>query len=152
MNATIERSIMFEAAHRLRLHAGACRNIHGHSYKVDVMVTGEVQPSGMVLDFKDLNGVLRDLLMDANRGWDHALLLSSRDDLLPSLTGLAEAGLRLRVLPFEPTAEHMAEHLAHAIARQMPAHVTHVFVTVWETVDSRACYGVRCDTHEPVMR
>jgi len=47
----------FEAAHRLpRVPAGhKCGRLHGHSYRVEVRVRGQVDPAtGMVLDFADI--------------------------------------------------------------------------------------------------
>lgn len=143
MQATIERTITFEAAHRLRHHDGACRNIHGHSYKVEVMLTGEVKDNGMVLDFKALNDKLRELLFDEKEGWDHALLVSEDDPLLEIYKLLVEAGgLRMRYLPFEPTAENMARNVAERLGEWLPEHVTAIHVSVWETANSCATYGI----------
>jgi 6-pyruvoyltetrahydropterin/6-carboxytetrahydropterin synthase len=51
------RTFGFEAAHRLpHVPEGhKCGRLHGHSYRVEVHVGGEVDPStGMVLDFADI--------------------------------------------------------------------------------------------------
>jgi 6-pyruvoyltetrahydropterin/6-carboxytetrahydropterin synthase len=51
------RTITFEAAHHLpNVAAGhKCRRLHGHSYRVEVRVGGDVDPStGMVMDFADI--------------------------------------------------------------------------------------------------
>ena len=51
------REFTFEAAHRLpHVPDGhKCGRLHGHSYRVEVHVSGEVEPhSGMVLDFADI--------------------------------------------------------------------------------------------------
>lgn len=54
----IMKRFRFEASHRLRFHEGACRNLHGHSYVLEVYVEGEEQTEGpakgMVVDFKAL--------------------------------------------------------------------------------------------------
>jgi 6-pyruvoyltetrahydropterin/6-carboxytetrahydropterin synthase len=54
----------FESAHWLPMVADdhKCRRMHGHSYKVAVTVTGEVRPDGMVLDYHDINDVVRPLI------------------------------------------------------------------------------------------
>ena len=42
----------FDAAHRLEGYPGKCANLHGHSWKVEVFVTGEAVDSlGLVCDF-----------------------------------------------------------------------------------------------------
>jgi 6-pyruvoyltetrahydropterin/6-carboxytetrahydropterin synthase len=45
----------FCAAHRLPRHPGRCFRMHGHSYRLQVMVTGAPDPeTGMVVDFFDI--------------------------------------------------------------------------------------------------
>lgn len=63
----IWREFTFEAAHRLPLvpEGHKCGRLHGHSYRVEVHVEGEVGPDGMVVDFavlKDAWRPLHDLL------------------------------------------------------------------------------------------
>lgn len=61
MQATIRKEFKFEAAHQLVGHSGKCANLHGHSYRVEVFVTGEVTENegasddGMVVDFETLD-------------------------------------------------------------------------------------------------
>ena len=58
MTATITKSFMFESAHWLP-HVPAehkCRRLHGHCYRVELAVTGPVDPvTGWVMDFADLS-------------------------------------------------------------------------------------------------
>lgn len=45
----------FDAAHFLPNHPGKCRNLHGHTYKLEVELEGPINPeTGMVMDFGDL--------------------------------------------------------------------------------------------------
>jgi 6-pyruvoyltetrahydropterin/6-carboxytetrahydropterin synthase len=56
------REFTFEAAHRLpQVPAGhKCARLHGHSYRVEVQVSGEVgADTGWVLDFADLSEAFR---------------------------------------------------------------------------------------------
>ena len=56
----VRRRFRFEAAHRLPRHPGKCRELHGHSYELIVVVDRPVEPeSGMVIDFSDLKQVVR---------------------------------------------------------------------------------------------
>lgn len=67
------REFRFEAAHLLpRLPDGhKCRRLHGHSYRVEVHIEGEVDPrSGMVLDFAELDEAFEPL----RRQLDHYCL------------------------------------------------------------------------------
>ncbi|MFI5898489.1 6-carboxytetrahydropterin synthase QueD [Actinoplanes sp. NPDC051513] len=60
----IYREFTFEAAHRLpRVPDGhKCARLHGHSYKVQVHVRGDVDPStGWVMDFAEIKKAFRPL-------------------------------------------------------------------------------------------
>lgn len=60
----IYREFTFEAAHRLpNVRAGhKCARLHGHSYRVELRVDGEVDPvTGWVMDFADLKAAFEPL-------------------------------------------------------------------------------------------
>ena len=64
----IGKRFTFEAAHHLPLHDGKCRRPHGHSYVVEVELTGPVEThgpkTGMVYDFSDVSAAFRRLIFD----------------------------------------------------------------------------------------
>jgi len=73
MNAEIVQSFRFEAAHFLPNvpPQHRCLRMHGHSYKVDVAVSGPIDPvTGWVVDFFDIEAVFQPLL----KVLDHHLL------------------------------------------------------------------------------
>jgi 6-pyruvoyltetrahydropterin/6-carboxytetrahydropterin synthase len=93
----------FEAAHRLPWHTGKCRNLHGHSYRLDVTVAGPLDVNGVVIDFDQLREIVDRTVIAA---WDHrdlnevhdnptAELLAQRAWAMLSDAGLQLAGLRL---------------------------------------------------------
>lgn len=59
----ITKRFSFEAAHHLPNYKGACHNLHGHSYKVEVTIGGTIyekgEKKGMILDFKDLKEIIK---------------------------------------------------------------------------------------------
>lgn len=119
MRATIIKTFTFEAAHRLEYHAGKCERQHGHSYRVDVELAGEVadrpgaSDHGMVVDFNDVTRVWKDTVEP---------LLDHQD--------LNET------LGIYTTAENIAGWILHAFVR---AGLPEAFaVTVWETATGRA--------------
>src|SRR5262249_6793379 len=63
--ATIAKEFTFEAAHSLPNHDGPCRRLHGHTYRVQVLARGPLQPldgrpeEGMVIDFGRLKEVFQ---------------------------------------------------------------------------------------------
>jgi len=54
----------FEAAHRLPWHTGRCRDLHGHSYRLEVTVGGALDGNGIIIDFEDLAGVVQRKVLD----------------------------------------------------------------------------------------
>ena len=50
----------FSAAHKLNDYDGPCANVHGHTWKVDILVKTDSLNNGMVLDFKDIKKVIDD--------------------------------------------------------------------------------------------
>jgi len=53
----------FSAAHYLRAYKGKCENLHGHNWKVEVLVSSDkLNACGMVMDFSDLKKMLNCVL------------------------------------------------------------------------------------------
>jgi len=60
----LRKSFQFEAAHLLpHLPAGhKCRRLHGHSFKVDVVIEGPLDPQlGWVMDYADISAAFKPL-------------------------------------------------------------------------------------------
>jgi len=56
----LEVEYSFAAAHRLPRHPGKCKNMHGHNYKMKVVLRGVPQPEqGLVIDFGDVDQVVQ---------------------------------------------------------------------------------------------
>jgi len=59
----IRKQFAFEAAHVLPYHTGKCSRLHGHSYRLDVAIDGQLQTegpaTGMVVDFDELSRIVR---------------------------------------------------------------------------------------------
>jgi 6-pyruvoyltetrahydropterin/6-carboxytetrahydropterin synthase len=109
MQTSVTRIFTFEAAHQLPWHEGKCRNLHGHSYRLEVTVEGPVGPSGIVVDFADIKRVVE---RDVVEVYDHRYL----NDLLDN-----------------PTAELLATEIWKTVESADLA-VSHI--RLWETADS----------------
>lgn len=107
----------FDAAHALRGYDGPCENLHGHTWKVQVFLSGKkLDQIGLLQDFKTLKGGLRDVLLD----FDHKLLND--------------------IKPFD-VENPSSENLARSIYRKMKAGNKMVGkVVVWESATSCAAY------------
>ena len=125
----------FEMAHALMGYPGKCRNIHGHSYKMEVTVTGEMQPdTGMVMDFKALKDLVNEVIVNK---LDHALVLSDSVDahLVETLCAHYD---KIVLFPFQPSTEKMLEHFATLLRPHLPANVRLYSIRLHETDTSFA--------------
>ena len=76
----LRKEYSFEAAHFIYNHPGKCRNLHGHSYKLFVLIEGTPDPAtGMIIDFDDLSKVVTEKVLSR---LDHHFL----NDLIPLST------------------------------------------------------------------
>lgn len=102
----------FSAAHRLREYRGDCERLHGHNYRVEVVVQSPVlDPVGIVMDFRELKGLLKEVLA----GLDHQYL----NDLEPFTND-------------NPSAENIARHVFASLAPLVKKPVELAEVVVWE--------------------
>jgi 6-pyruvoyltetrahydropterin/6-carboxytetrahydropterin synthase len=109
MRTSVTRVFTFEAAHRLPWHEGKCRELHGHSYRLEVTVAGPIGPSGIVVDFAAIREVVERDVIDA---YDHRFL----NDLFDN-----------------PTAELIAGEIWKKVeAADLPVSR----IRLWETPDS----------------
>lgn len=120
---TITKIFNFEACHHLPHYVGACHNLHGHSYKLEVTVRGKRTEDmskshcGMIMDFKDLKKIIEEV---AGK-YDHS---------------------DLNTYFKNPTAENMVEKIAGDIEFGLIPYegVRLVSCRLWETADSYAEY------------
>jgi len=63
----------FEAAHKLDIPtAGKCQRLHGHTYKLEISVAGDINPeTGMIVNFSDLKKFVNDEIIEK---FDHFYL------------------------------------------------------------------------------
>ena len=133
---TVTKTIRFDAAHILTNHQGLCKNLHGHTYRVDLSVT---QPEGdtndMVIDFKDLKSIAAEVI---GARFDHAVVYSSSSEGEREIAAVVEKhGMRTVALPFRSTAENLARYFFAELKPRIPWLSS---VKVWETADSCAEY------------
>ena len=112
---TVEGS--FSAAHQLRRYQGECERLHGHNWKVEVSFRSEeLDNLGMVMDFKELKGLINETL----RGLDHRYL--------NELPAFKEAN---------PTTENIARFLSKNIKEKINKREIRLYrVKVWENESS----------------
>lgn len=133
---TVTKSVRFDAAHVLTNHAGLCKNLHGHTYRVDVSVAqAEGDARDMVIDFKDLKKIAAEVICDR---FDHAFVYNTESEGEREIAAVVERyGMRTVALPFRSTAENLAKMFYEQLKGRLPGLSS---VKVWETADSAAEY------------
>ncbi len=61
---TLNLSQNFDAAHRISSHKGKCKNIHGHTWEVDIYVTFDLADDydgSIIIDFGDMKAWINEL-------------------------------------------------------------------------------------------
>lgn len=131
---TVTKTIKFDAAHILTNHQGLCKNLHGHTYRVDVSVTqAEDDSSDMVIDFKDLKRIAAEVICDR---FDHAFIYNTQSVGEREIAEVVERhGMRTVAIPFRSTAENLAKLFFGELKSRVPDLSA---VKVWETADSCA--------------
>ncbi|MFO0726014.1 MAG: 6-carboxytetrahydropterin synthase QueD [Myxococcota bacterium] len=117
MRAEIVKEVRFEAAHRLpHVPPGhKCARLHGHSFRVEIRVEGEVDPkTGWVMDFAALKAAFDPLHLVLDHNY------------LNEVEGLEN-----------PTSEVLAKWIWDRICPVLPGLSA---ITVEETCTSRAVY------------
>ena len=136
----ITKQFSFEMAHALRNYDGLCRNIHGHSYKMDITLAGqplhdENSPKdGMVMDFGDLKRLVNEEIISL---LDHALLLNAQTDT-QLIEVLKQNYEKIVTVDFQPTTENLLEFIADKIKTKLPEGVSLTCVRLRETDTSYA--------------
>ena len=119
----VTKQFHFEMAHALLDYDGPCKNIHGHSYQLNVTVKGMVKTNtsdsdeGMVVDFGIIKKIVKELVVDV---FDHALVLNERAEI--DVSNFEFMNKLIRV-PYQPTCENMLVHFAKTIQQNLPSHI-----------------------------
>lgn len=113
---TIEKTVKFEAGHRLMNYKGKCKNIHGHNYVVKIGIADiSLDKNDMVLDFSEF---LRKTEQYIIENLDHAMLLNVNDIQWVKIFKKNE--MKTYLINGDPTAEKIAEDLYSSLSCMMP--------------------------------
>ena len=111
----------FSAAHNLRNFRGKCEALHGHNWKVEVVLSGKnLDDSGVVLDFAEVKAATSEIMSEI----DHRYLSD---------------------LPFfmenNPSSENIARYIFHRLQEKIDNDRVRIRrVTAWESQDACASY------------
>ena len=111
----------FSAAHNLRNFRGKCEALHGHNWKVEVVLSGkDLDESGVVLDFAAVKAATSEIMSEI----DHRYLND-----LPFFT------------ENNPSSENIARYIFHRLQEKIDNDRVRIRrVTAWESQDACASY------------
>lgn len=154
MSHEVTRFHDFSMGHRVVGHEGKCKYLHGHNYRVHFTCIGTTLPHGVslddvgrVIDFSVINALLCEWLED---NWDHKMILWDQDpvaDICSDQFATEEERIfddSIVLVPFNPTAENIAEYLVEVVGPQQLTLATNnvrlIRVTIDETRKCSATY------------
>jgi len=140
----ISKQIEWDMGHRIVNHYSECRNIHGHRYKAEIIVEGQLidikndSSEGMVIDFGQVkeiaNRYVRNVL-------DHGFMVWEKDKIL---TNFFKKNTKLKhtIVSFVPTAENIAKWIFITLDKKIEDRYKTFLklnsIKVWETPTSSA--------------
>ena len=122
MTTTIRRWVETDTGHRVPNHSSKCAHLHGHRYRFEAEISGELvgdpeaPDDGMVLDFSDVSRILTEEIHDVV---DHAFLIQDTDAAGRAACEAMGPNHRTVILPFPPTAEHLAAWAYGRVAKAL---------------------------------
>ena len=84
MTTTIKRFVETDTGHRVPNHKSKCKHMHGHRYRWEVVIEGDiiqtsgVSDEGMLMDFSDISEILERHIHDVV---DHSFIVYEKDYL-----------------------------------------------------------------------
>jgi len=131
---TITKIFHYEMAHALHRYDGACANIHGHSYRLEVTITGDIitdknhPKCGMIMDFSDLKTCVQTAVLN---DFDHALVLNAVG--VENLRPLQQQFENIIFVDYQPTNENLLTDFAQRIKTKLPNGISLVRLKMYET-------------------
>jgi len=111
----LRKEFTFDAAHNLVRYHGKCETLHGHTYKIAVVLEGVPDEEGMIMDFTELSNIVKERAVSR---LDHSYI----NDIIE-----------------QPTAENIAHWIWDRIAKDVRRpNCALSCVEVWETAASCA--------------
>ena len=132
----VTKQFKFETGHALYGYDGLCKNVHGHSYKLDVTVIG--QPiadskhvkNGMVIDFGDLKTIVNQEIVHP---FDHATVLNVNSPHKEIADEMESRGHKILRVDYQPTSEMMILDFVVKIEDKLPNHLKLYSLKLQET-------------------
>jgi 6-pyruvoyltetrahydropterin/6-carboxytetrahydropterin synthase len=112
MVTRIRRYVETDTGHRVPNHKSKCKHMHGHRYRWEAVIEGDVvqtsgvSDEGMLMDFSDISKILEKYIHDVV---DHSFIVYENDSLAIQALDILGNEHRTLIVPFIPTAENLAK-------------------------------------------
>jgi len=140
----ISKQIEWDMGHRVLNHISLCKNLHGHRYKAEIILEGDIvskendSSEGMLMDFSDVKKLALELVCNE---LDHGFMVWNKDKILLDFFK-KNPYLKHIIVPFTPTAEN----ISNWIFQKLEPHFQRKFrnklklnsIKLWETPTSYA--------------
>ena len=140
----VTKVVEWDMGHRVPNHKSKCRNPHGHRYRLELTVGGDLHAQagdsseGMVFDFGDIKNLMMRHVHDVV---DHGFMIYEGDVVLQKFfADNQNEDFIVLVVPFIPTAENICEWCYHQLRSHFPDSIEIINVRVFETPNSWADY------------
>ena len=136
----VTKEFSFEMAHALWNYDGPCRNVHGHSYRLFVTLSGVPgeEPgnpkNGMVIDFTELKSIVKNEIVNV---FDHSVVVSRKFDKEKTEMFTKMFGNTVLV-DYQPTCENLIADFAERLITHFPAGIKLHSLKLYETATSYA--------------
>lgn len=137
----LTKQFSFETAHALYGYDGKCKDIHGHSYYLDVTIIGtpinnsKDVKNGMVIDFGDLKKIVKEEIVEV---YDHATVFNKNSPHKEIAQLLINQGHNVILANYQPSCEMMIIDFAEKIKARLPKHIQLHALKLRETATSFA--------------
>ena len=142
----IVKIIQWDMGHRILHHRSVCKGLHGHRYKVEICVSGDlvsksgISEEGMVIDFSDIKKISKHFIHEK---LDHAFMVWEKDEELIRFFKQSK-GHKPVIVSFTPTAENVAAYIFNKLQDKFQdVYKTGLqlhSIKLWETPTSYALY------------
>ena len=132
----ITKEFTFETGHALYGYDGLCKNVHGHSYKLNVTLIGTPREepghvkNGMLIDFSDLKKIVKREIVEV---FDHATVLNVSTPHKRLADEMEATGHKIVRVNYQPTCELLLVDFAEKIKDLLPDGVTLFSLMLRET-------------------
>tara|TARA_B100000401_G_scaffold410355_1_gene328394 strand:- start:315 stop:758 length:444 start_codon:yes stop_codon:yes gene_type:complete len=143
----VVKIIQWDMGHRVMNHRSICKGLHGHRYKAEISIKGDlvdvdgVSEEGMVIDFSDIKKLSLSLV---HSKLDHSFMVWEKDKEMIDFFDSSD-GHKPVVVPFTPTVENVAKYIFDILSPQIiDKYGNGIYLSsikVWETPTSFAIYS-----------